>query len=427
MDRKAETIRLTRTAIERLKAADGRSIYWDDSIIGYGLRVLPSGAKTFFYQGRVNGELIRVTIGRYPITNAEKARNEAKKIQGQMAAGIDPRPEKLTASASTFGDLMNAYCDLLESHGKKSARSVRNAIHKDIQAAFPKLWKKPASNIDLEDCMLIVGRLVDEQKPRQADKLRAYIRTAFSEAINARGDVNMPQGMRNLSIKFNPARELRKVKGSSNAKDRALTLGEFRAYWAHVKALPEPARSLAMLHILTGGQRQQQLARVTIDDVDHDGHYLKILDYKGRRTEPRIHIIPLLPEAMEAINRIGGTGRYIFSCDGGLKPVHTGFLSDIVARIRAQMEELGQLEKGYFTPGSIRATVETRLAAKPYRVTSDVLAQLLSHGLGGIQARHYQHHSFYDEKLEALQMLHRMLEGEQEPVADVIQLRRGQA
>lgn len=423
MDRKAHTIKLTRTAIERLTTTDERSIFWDDSIIGYGLRVMRSGSKTFFYQGRVQGELVRVTIGRYPVKNAEQARNEAKKIQGQMAAGVDPRPKKITASSSTFGDLMNAYCNLLESHGKKSARSVRNAIYKDIKTAFPRLWKKPASNIDLEDCMSIVGRLVDEEKPRQADKIRSYIRTAFSEAINARGDVNMPLGMRNLAIKFNPARELRKVKGSSNAKDRALTLAEFRSYWQHVKALTEPARSLAMLHVLTGGQRQQQLARVTVDDVDYDGHCLKIMDYKGRRTAPRIHIIPLLPEAMQVIKRIVGTGHFVFSCNGGLKPVHVGFMNNLVKKIRAQMEELGQLEKGYFTAGSIRATIETRLSAKPYRVNSDVLAQLLSHGLGGVQARHYQHHNFFDEKVEALQMLYRMIEGKPEPIADVIEFR----
>jgi len=53
-------------------------------------------------------------------------------------------------------------------------------------------------------------------------------------------------------------------------------------------------------------------------------------------------------------------------------------------------------------------------------VSSDVLGQLLSHGLGGVQARHYQHHNFNDEKLEALQMLYRMVEGQPEPSAQVI-------
>jgi hypothetical protein len=87
------------------------------------------------------------------------------------------------------------------------------------------------------------------------------------------------------------------------------------------------------------------------------------------------------------------------------------------------MEEAGELEKGPFTAGSIRATVETRLSAKPYRVSSDVLGHLLSHGMGGVQQRHYQHHDFFDEKMEALEMLHRMVEGKPEPIAEVIPMR----
>lgn len=179
-----------------------------------------------------------------------------------------------------------------------------------------------------------------------------------------------------------------------------------------------------MLHVLTGGQRQQQLARVTLNDIDRDGPSMRVLDYKGRRTEPRIHVIPLLPEALEAIDRITGAGEFVFSCDGGETHIHNAFLNDVVKRIRADMDEAGELEKGDFTAGTIRATIETRLIAKPYSVSSDVLGQLLSHGTGGLQQRHYQHHDFFDEKLDALEKLHRMIEGQPEPGAQVIPFNR---
>jgi len=422
----AKKIKLNKTNIEKLTATDGRAIVWDEAITGYGVRVMPTGSKTFFYQGRLGRELIRVTIGKYPAKNPEQARKDAQTIAGQIANGTDPRPEKQEAAAATFGDLLNAYADLLDSQGKKSAKPVRLQIEKNIKKAFPRLWKKTVSAIDLDDCLAIVGKLKDDGKPRQADKIRSYIRTAFSEAINARGNVNAPASMRRLNIKFNPARDIRKVEGSSNAKDRALTVAEFQAYWRHVRELPEPGRSLAMIHVLTGGQRQQQLARVTLADIDRDAPSMAILDFKGRRKKPRLHIIPLLPEVLEAIDRITGAGAYVFSCDGGLRPVNTSFMNDLVRRVRLQMEAAGELEKGHFTGGSIRATIETRLAAKPYRVGSDVLAQLLSHGMGGVQARHYQHHDFFDEKLEALEMIHRMVEGKPEPVAEIIPIRRAQ-
>ncbi|ADH85951.1 tyrosine-type recombinase/integrase [Desulfurivibrio alkaliphilus] len=423
----AAKIRINKTNVEKLTATDGRAIFWDDSITGFGVRVMPSGTKTYFFQGRVGRELIRITIGKHPAVTPEQARKLAKIHAGNIATGKDPRPERQTAANATFGDLMTAYADLLESQGKKDARPVRLQIIRNIQKAHPRIWKKPVSTIDLDDCMVIVGKLRDEGKPRQADKIRSYIRTAFSEAINARGDVNMPATMRRLDIKYNPARDMRKVKGSSGAKDRALSLAEFQAYWRRIKELQEPARSLTMLHVLTGGQRQQQLARATLNDIDRDAPSLSILDYKGRRSKPRLHVLPLLPEALEAIDAITGGGEFVFSCDGGLTPIHNAYLNDQIKKVRAAMEAAGELEKGPFTAGSIRATIETRLAAKPYRVGSDVLAHLLSHGMGGIQARHYQHHNFFDEKLEALEKLHRMLEGQAEPVAEIIPMRRATA
>lgn len=420
----AEKMSLNKTNIERIKSPEKRIVIWDKSITGFGLRVMPSGSKTFFFQGRVNRELVRITIGKYPAKNPKQARDAAKIIEGDIAKGVDPRPEKKAAESATFGDLMTAYADLLERQGKKSAKAVRLQIEKHIQNEFPALWKKNISDISMDDCMRIVRRIIDKDKPRQADKIRSYIRTAFSVAINAKSDASIPESLQRLNVQSNPARDIAKVEGSSNAKDRALTLAELRAYWKRVQELPEPAKSVATIHLLTGGQRQQQLARVKLDDIDRDDMTVSILDYKGKRKEPRTHTIPLLPEVMEAIERITGAGEYVFSCDGGKTPVSTSYMNDVIKRVRRKMEDAGEIEKGHFTAGSLRATVETRLAAKPYRVSSDVLAHLLSHGLGGVQAKHYQRHDFIEEKLEALQMLRRMVEGDAEPVADIIPFRQ---
>jgi len=418
---------LNKTNLNRMEATDGkRLIVWDTAIQGYGVRVMPNGSKTLFFQARFKGEVIRVTIGRFSgeAASAEAGRKRAKGINAELANGIDPRPEKKAAEAATFGDMMTGYVDLLESKGKKSARNVSNQITADIEKKQRKIWSKRAADVDLDDCIKIVAAVKDAGKLRQADKIRSYIRSAFTEAIKARGNVNAPAKLRNMNIKMNPARDMVKVEGSSQARTRALSVSEFQAYWARVKAQPEPARSLGMLHVLTGGQRIVQLSRATLHDIDRDTQTLTLLDYKGRRTEPRRHSIPLLPDALQCIENVTGAGEFVFSCDGGLKPAHELYLNDLVKRIQKDMETAKELEGGAFTAGTIRATIETRLAAKPYRVSSDVLAQLLSHGLGGVQARHYQHHGFHEEKLEALEMLQRMVEGQPEPTAQIIPFNR---
>jgi len=417
----------SKTLIDGLEPIEGkRRLVWDSAVHGLGLRIMPSGVKTFFFQMRFNGEVVRITIGRYTSTAAsvQKARRIAAQHLNDINSGIDPTPKKKDADAATFGDLMTGYADLLESKGAKSARNVRNQITADIANKQPKIWKKRAAEIDLDDCIKVVAKIKDGGKLRQADKIRSYIRSAFTEAIKARGNVNAPAGLRTMNITSNPARDMVKVEGSSQARSRALSLAEFRIYWERVKQLPEPGRSVMMLHVLTGGQRIRQLCRATLSDIDRDTQTLILLDYKGRRSEPRRHAIPLLPESLGCIKRLTGSGELLFSCDGGKTTVNDKFISERVDKIREEMDKAGELEGGHFTPGTIRATIETRLAAKPYRVNSDVLAQLLSHGLGNVQSRHYQHHSFHDEKLEALEMVHRMVEGQPEPTAHVIPFRR---
>ncbi len=57
----------------------------------------------------------------------------------------------------------------------------------------------------------------------------------------------------------------------------------------------------------------------------------------------------------------------------------------------------------------LRRTAETHMAA--LGISSDVRAQIQSHGLGGIQARHYDRHDYMPEKRVALAQWVRRLKG----------------
>lgn len=424
-----EKLELKAEAVKKKKPKTQTSIYWFDTEKGFGLRVSPKGAKTLFIQEKIkvgsNWETIKKTIGkcddRLTAANFKEMHKKARKLLDQIRDGIDIRTSVDTSTNNTLGHLMNGYIDYLKTENKPSARSVESAITKNIETAFPKLWQKPAKEITIDDCVSIIGNLNDEGKHRQADKLRSYIKAAYSRAINARGNVKASKVLRDLRLTQNPARDIHKIEGSSQAKERSLSLNEFRSYWSRIKELPEPNRSVTMLHVITGGQRQQQLARVTLSDIDRDGLTMRIYDGKGRRQKPRVHIVPLLPQALELIDNITGAGQYVFSSNGGISPMDLNFINRTAKKICADMAKNKELEGTPFTAGTIRATIETRLMQRPYRISSDVLARLLSHGLGGVQAKHYAHDSMHDEQLEALNKLWSMVENEELPSAEVIQ------
>lgn len=421
-------IKLTKSKVEALPPDPARQyLVWDSELKGYGVRVSPGGAKAFFVQGRIRGtqKEVKISIGRLgPTLTAEQAREEAKDALESMRKGNDPRLKKSAdEQATTFGEMMTAYVEMLQNAGKASARNVRNEVKKNIELAFPKLWKKPAGEINIDDCVKIIAKLNDEGSPRQADKVRSYIKTAFTTAINARGNVTAPKVMREMRLTQNPALMIQKVAGSSQASERALTLAEFRSYWRRIQALDEPRRSIAMLHVLTGGQRMEQLARVTLADIDRDAMLMRMADGKGRRKQPRIYWVPLLPQALECINNVTGSGQFVFSSNGGVSPMHPSYISDIASDVCTTMAKADELEGEPFTGKVIRATIETRLMKAPYRVSSDVLARLLSHGLGGVQAKHYAHDAMHEEQVEALEKLWRLLNEQAEPSAQVIEMR----
>jgi hypothetical protein len=84
------TVRLTKRTVEALPhPSAGQALYRDDSLPGFGVRV-GARSKVFFAEGQVQRRTVRVTIGRADVLSPEVARQKAKALLGEMAAGTDP-------------------------------------------------------------------------------------------------------------------------------------------------------------------------------------------------------------------------------------------------------------------------------------------------------------------------------------------------
>lgn len=334
---------------------------------------------------------------------------EKREEERQTAAAAQAEQDK---AGATLGALLTAYCDLLDRDGKASAGSVRLALTRHVQTPWPVLWKTPAAEVRTRDLLSVVARVVDLGKLREAAKLRSYVRAAYAAAIRAQQSAQGLPALRVLDITHNPAADLVTIEGASKPGERALSIAELQAYWRRVVALPGAPGAALRFHLLTGGQRVQQLARLTSSDRDVDSQTVRLLDRKGRRKNPRAHDVPLIKAAQEALAEMRGeapAGDHLFTLTQGLTAITYESLRDWVVIVRAEMAEAGELPGGAFTVGDLRRTVETRLAADGIGI--ETRAQLQSHGLGGVQARHYDRHKYLDEKHAALEALHRLVTG----------------
>ena len=90
---------LTKRTVENLQPADTPWIAWDDKLIGFGVRVQPSGTKAFVVNYRIGrggrkAPNRRIVIGRYGLVAPDEARRRAHELLGRVAGGIDPARER---------------------------------------------------------------------------------------------------------------------------------------------------------------------------------------------------------------------------------------------------------------------------------------------------------------------------------------------
>jgi hypothetical protein len=355
---------------------------------------------------------------------ARWSESKQKKLKAKEA-------ERLAKADLTLGNLLLAYVDQLKADGKYSAQAVENSLRRNVEKAFPEKWKALADELVMSDFKEIVGKLTEDGKHREAAKVRAYLRAAYVAGIDAEKDASVVPALQRFKLHTNPVRDLKAIKnrktrraerqeqeeGTRKAMRKPLTLPELRLYYQRIKALPAPTGAILQFHLLTGGQRLEQFRRLTENDLDTDENVVTFYDPKGRRDEERQHEIPLIPEAVDALEAIGN-GPNLISFDDGKTQAVAWHISKAIKAVAADMLEAKEIPEP-FTGKTIRSTVETRLAAAGVSIMTR--AYLQSHGLGGVQATSYDFHDYMPEKLAALEKLHDLLNA---PSGDVVPMKR---
>ena len=417
------------------KARASRKDIWltDPGVRGRGrftIRCTPNGARICMYRyTRADGTRDTLRVGDYDPQGVagfslHQAREKAAELVRLAAGGDDVRvlliereearaaaaeaalAARRNASRGSLAAMYRVYASTLQ--GRESHYDVQSVFKLHLSGPFPNLAARPAGQVKAEELRDVLARLIEAGKGRTAAKLRAYLRAAFGMAMRAGLDPTLPEALTAFDIQVNPADRLPSLAQFSKALDRALTLPELHAFWRRVESAPEsPSRDALMACMYLGGQRPTQLLRLTPKHVDVSGATVTLLDPKGRNrhANPRRHLLPVLDDLMPVIRRrlahTEGADSPIFSTHGRV-PLRKETVALLVTEIAKAMQKAGELERGPFSMRDLRRTAETHMAA--LGISSDVRAQIQSHGLGGVQARHYDRHDYMPEKRAALAM-----------------------
>lgn len=436
---------LTTAAINGLKAgkmlADG-AIRPGAGSLKIRKRVTTGGVVCeWIFEWSRGGKTARQSVGRYsPAESSDaltlaQARIEAGRLQALIKAGEDPLARREAerhaarlrvdagkgqiehANEKNLAALLAAYVESLRLKGKTgSAYDAENIFANHISKPFPGIASLPAADIQPQHISMILARLVgpevERKKGRTALKLRSYAGAAYKMALGAGIDPMAPAAAKEFGLTVNPVAAVPATKMAAafnRAGNRVLDADELRHYLAHVAALETDLPRLALqLQIVTGGQRMQQLLRLTHANVTDKT--VNLYDPKGKRLQPRLHILPVLPEVEEILAALmllnpptkeeSEAEAALFRSRDAIVALES--ISNTVQGISDAM--LAQeLTETPFRAGDIRRTIETMLS-DTLMVSKDVRAQLLSHGLSGVQDRHYDMGKHLAAKTNALRL-----------------------
>ncbi len=349
------------------------------------------------------------------LQSEEEARQVAAQSEREDRQQAQQRAEE--RARHTLRALCDAYVALLERGGKRSSASAARSVFKCHVFPHEDVADRPARDLNARQIATVIRQVRERGNERTAGLLRSYLGAAYSVAKRSPFDAKLPSELVGFEIEHNPVTDIPAIPVRTRA--RTLSAHELRAYLGHLRRVgrsdllgPENVDYALIVALFAGGQRIAQLLRARVKDFDPETSTLSLLDGKGRRATAREHLLPLGPRASSIVVHLAERAVKreliraktearqpdtancpIFSSDGRVALAET--------TVSKRITEISDCIGGEpFDVRDVRRTVETMMAAM--RVSADYRAQVLSHGISGVQAKHYDRHDYFDEKQAVL-------------------------
>jgi integrase len=381
-------MKFTTTAIKKLKAKEIRYEVFEDGRPGFGIRVAPSGRKSWLWLYRYQGRSRRMTLGTFPQLGLHEAHLKHAEAKRLLSMGIDAGASELARKeserrASTVAVLADEYLTRHAMPNKKSWKEDRRILNKDV---LPAWGKRKAKDITRRNVIALLDGIRDRGAPIAANRALALVKRLFRFAVER--DI----------LDTSPVVAIRAAKESP--RDRMLTESELTTLVQGLEAAKgAPLAKLALKFQLLTAQRKGEVMAAEWVHMEGDSWTLPATHTKNGKA----HVIPLSPQALkvlEAIKALSSNSPFLFSGKGtnGRMTIHT------LDRLLRCNNYFGLPR---FTPHDLRRTAASHMTA--LGIPRLVVAKILNHSDTAVTAI-YDRHSYTEEKRNALEIWARKVE-----------------
>jgi integrase len=288
--------RLNKKAVDAAIPQAKDYVIWDDDLPGFGLRVFPSGKRSYVLQYRSKGRSRRYTVGLHGVWTPETAKQEARVQLGRIAQGENPAEERqVDHQAITIRELCELYRADLEAGlilGKGGRPKKASTIYTDLGRInchiIPLLGTRRVRDLTKADANklmkdVIAGRT---KRSRRSGKLRgkSIVRGgpgAASRTIGLLGGI-LTYAIEAGIIETNAAHGIRKPK--DRVRQRRLGEDEYRTLGqilTEASAYDHYATTIAVIRMLAlTGCRRGEIVNLKWADVDLENSCLRLSDTK---------------------------------------------------------------------------------------------------------------------------------------------------
>ena len=281
--------KLTKTAVDKAQPAEKEYFLWDDGLKGFGLRVTPSGAKSFLFQYRVGGgrgaTLRRAKIGAYGTLTPAQAREIAERWAAEVAQGGDPSGERQDKRAAPrMSDLFDRYLtDHAAPHKKASSQEEDERLLRIFLRPF--FERRKVAEVMRAEVDRFHKSLAE--KPYRANRALALLSKAFnlSEVWGWRPDGSNPcRHIRKYGEKrrerFLSSQEMAALGGALAAAERG-DIRVTRAEGSQAGAPISPYAVAALRLLIFTGARRGEILGLRWAEVNFTAARLELPDSKS--------------------------------------------------------------------------------------------------------------------------------------------------
>lgn len=298
------TLRLSKRIVEALPHPDvGQTLYRDDSLPGFGLRV-GTRSKVYFAEGQVRRRTVRVTIGRADLLSPELARQKARTILGEMASGQDPNRAR-RAQVETAVTLRGAFEAFFKAKPNLAACTV-GSYSRTARLYLADWAAKPLQDITRQMVLSRHQRVAETHGAITANNVMRHLRSVYNWVAATQEDFPPnPVAILTQARAWNKERRRRTVIAPHNLP----------AWWQAVMAETEHARDYLLIALLTG-MRRTEIATLKWDHVDLVGRSFHLPTTKNG--DPLdLPMSDFVADLISARREIVGQTEWVFPGTGG--------------------------------------------------------------------------------------------------------------